>query len=313
MVKWSADCFGVTVVTVSEWKLVTDAVSDGIRQIYGSNNELRQNSSTQKSSYDDQDVLACHLPKVVFNVETDVDQKSEPVDALDSIWLTREDLITSETRPNRRRSRCRRNFIRSVPDPQMESSTSDARKESQRRCSRCGTCLKSFLTFLFSTVGLTFLLTVYSILGGLMFMRLEADRENRTADEMEKQPRDETERLGRKNRTADEMEKLRSEYLSQLWQMTIRLNVLHPDVWMSEADSILKNYTVVVYTYTKMKGWDAGGQDEENQWSFAGSLLYSITVITTIGMHQSCNRHTRNLKNMGSQYPRFWNGITGHC
>jgi len=113
-------------------------------------------------------------------------------------------------------------------------------------------------------------------------MKLEAAKENRTANEMEK--------LRRENRTAVEIEKLRRQHLEQLWEMTTRVNVLHPDIWMTEADNILQNYTVIVYTYTKMMGWDGGGQDAEIQWSFAGSLLYAITVITTIGTQLSYNK-----------------------
>jgi len=138
--------------------------------------------------------------------------------------------------------------------------------------SRCRSCVRGFLAFLFSTVGLTFLLICYSVVGGLVFMRLESANENRTAAAE-----------WRRNRTADEMRRLRREHLSQLWNMTISLNVFYPDSWMLQADDILQNYTTLVYKYTKVMGWDGGGQDDENQWSFAGSLLYAITVITTIG------------------------------
>ena len=108
-------------------------------------------------------------------------------------------------------------------------------------------------------------------------MQLEADSENRTAVEIE-----------RLNRTVEEMEKERREHISRLWEMTLNMNVFHPDNWTAEADDILKSYTTEVYRYTKMLGWDrdaSAGQDTENQWSFAGSLLYAITVITTIGIH----------------------------
>ena len=251
--------------------------------MYGSNTELQQISRYRDSNTHDldehQDVLTYHLPRVIFSVETDNHGKLESVDASDSgdVWLTREDCLTSGT--NRRRRRRRRNFVRSIPDPQMDSTTSNTPKEGRRHCSRCATCCKSFLAFLFSTVGLTLLLIVYSIIGGLVFMELEADKENRTADEMEK--------LRRENLVMDELEKLRRDHLVQLWEMTSSLNVFHPNMWMTEADKILENYTVVVYKYTKRMGWDVGGQAEESQWSFAGSLLYAITVITTIGTRQS--------------------------
>ena len=39
-----------------------------------------------------------------------------------------------------------------------------------------------------------------------------------------------------------------------------------------------------VVTATKLDGYDGKeASDSERQWSFSGSLLYSITVITTIG------------------------------
>jgi len=276
-----------------EWKLVGEAVSDGIRQIYGSGRELHQNPQIQDYNPHDlnlhQDRLAYHLPRVIFDVEADYQRKVESVDASESgdLWLTPEHRAASGTA--HRTQRRRRNFIGSIPDTRMDSSTSDdVPKEDQSRCSRCGACCKGFLSFLFSTVGLTFLLVAYSIIGGLVFMELESGRENRTAEEMEKLRREHLEK--HQEQVERQVEKLRREHLVQLWEVTNTLNVLHPDIWMAAADDILKNYTTIVYTYTKMMDWEAGGEDEDNQWSFAGSLLYAITVITTIGTYVCVNR-----------------------
>jgi len=277
---------------------VGEAVSDGIQRVYcSSGKKPYRNPHTpdhNSSGYDHdlEEEPTVHLPRVIFNVEER--EKSAVVDEaeVDSIWQTRTDFSSSNTcRPGKRR---RRVFIHSVP---MDSKLSDAPKEDRRGCSRCSACFRVFLAFVFSTVGLTFLLVGYSILGGLVFMKLEADHENRTADQMEKlyhrelQLQDELDKL----RVDPEMEKLRHEHLMEIWNMTLELNVLYPDVWITEAEQILRNYTTIVYKYTKKMGWDGGGNDEDSQWSFAGSLLYAITVITTIGMlllHCSIVRRT---------------------
>jgi len=46
-----------------------------------------------------------------------------------------------------------------------------------QRVRRCVGCLKSFVAFLFSTIGLTFLLVGYTILGGIIFKFIEAPKE----------------------------------------------------------------------------------------------------------------------------------------
>jgi len=74
------------------------------------------------------------------------------------------------------------------------------------------------------------------------------------------------------------------------------LNVLHPDNWSTLAEQLLERYADEVYVATKKRGWDGRqeGDDGDQQWSFAGSLLYSITVVTTIGMqaaHLSMHLH----------------------
>ena len=134
------------------------------------------------------------------------------------------------------------------------------------KCESVASCCRSFISFLVSTVGLTCLLVVYTLLGGVLFVGLESKNE----------------RL-----VKSAVMTTRDEYVRQLWNITEHLNVLHPDNWSALADQLLERYADEVYVATKKHGWD-GRQDDDDvdqQWSFAGGLLYSITVVTTIGTY----------------------------
>jgi len=58
--------------------------------------------------------------------------------------------------------------------------------------------------------------------------------------------------------------------------------------WTAEAMFLLRNYTIAVFNATKNDGWDGDldkrDENAKSQWSFPGALLFSITVITTIGI-----------------------------
>ena len=85
----------------------------------------------------------------------------------------------------------------------------------------------------------------------------------------------------------NDVQRTRKFYVDKLWNLTEELNMFYPQNWSNMADRILQEYTTEVYIATKHKGWDGNENDgvAELQWTFAGSLLYSITVITTIGKH----------------------------
>ena len=64
-----------------------------------------------------------------------------------------------------------------------------------------------------------------------------------------------------------------------------RLNVLYRHNWTAEAGKVLRQFELDVIRKAKTDGYDGqeATDDTEYQWDFSGSLLYSVTVITTIG------------------------------
>ena len=67
---------------------------------------------------------------------------------------------------------------------------------------------------------------------------------------------------------------------------TEHFNVLWRENWTREAAKVLRKFEQDVIRKAKTEGYD--GQDQEDtaslQWNFSGALLYSVTVITTIGI-----------------------------
>jgi len=77
---------------------------------------------------------------------------------------------------------------------------------------------------------------------------------------------------------------VREWHVNRLWTMTAQLNVLDQKNWTAIANHLLDNLTREIFLATTSKGFD-GSSDERSKprWNFAGALLYSVTVITTIG------------------------------
>ncbi|GIX93129.1 hypothetical protein CDAR_436111 [Caerostris darwini] len=125
---------------------------------------------------------------------------------------------------------------------------------------RCRRCCGRFTAFLFSHVGLCALVIGYSIMGAFAFRALEAPYEEQKASQVGN---------------------LRQETVKRLWEITDKLNVLYKDNWTELVEAEVRRFQKELIVAVK-EGYD-GKEGPNQQWSFSGAFLYSLTVITTIG------------------------------
>ncbi|UYV61332.1 hypothetical protein LAZ67_1004422 [Cordylochernes scorpioides] len=141
---------------------------------------------------------------------------------------------------------------------------------SQPPTSKCKTCCRRVVAFLFSHVGLCALVVGYSVLGALAFRQLESRSEQESGYHLKA---------------------LRRDTVAKLWNITMNLNVLYPKNWTEMVSIEIQRFQSEVIARVK-DGYDGKELSESSgQWSFSGAFLYSLTVITTIGEY-ACRRHT---------------------
>ena len=167
----------------------------------------------------------------------------------------------------------------------------------RRLCS----CCRSLVAFLFSQVGLASMVVAYSILGGFLFQALEAPAEMtvvlRLADYRKQQVVDIVDRFDAELRRAAAVSRhpvhqhqragggsgaaLRGQH-----RQLHPVGVVNRTRLTDEVDGLLVVYQRRVAQAVKDEGWD--GRDEKDRsnvkWSFAGALLFAVTVTTTIGL-----------------------------
>ncbi|CRK91726.1 CLUMA_CG005361, isoform A [Clunio marinus] len=146
--------------------------------------------------------------------------------------------------------------------------------------SKCISCLcfswKVF-TVIFSHVTLIALVVAYSVAGAFLFQRLEAENEisvSRIFDTF----------LKVKAKIAG----IRKNVTEKIYEQTLSKVYLEKEDWTSDAIKKLQDFETSILKAMKEEGWDGYEPDaNKTQWTFTGSLFYSIIVITTIGESQT--------------------------
>ncbi|XP_017776918.1 PREDICTED: potassium channel subfamily K member 18 [Nicrophorus vespilloides] len=123
-------------------------------------------------------------------------------------------------------------------------------------------CIRNFIAFMFSNVGIIGLVVGYAIAGAFIFMEIEGSAE--------------------KPHTTN-IAKNREQTAASFWNLTYTTNVLDKETWMRNVSQILLDYQSFAVDAIR-DGYDGTDDtDYSKQWSFSGAFLYSLTVITTIG------------------------------
>ncbi|CAK1541429.1 unnamed protein product [Leptosia nina] len=124
-------------------------------------------------------------------------------------------------------------------------------------------------------LAICFLVLTYNLLGGFLFLALEGNTGIEETAVAESKP----------NLSSQESGDLRSKTVEKLWSITEDLNILYKENWTKLAAKELMDFQRILIK--SIRGVEVGGQthfeDTEYRWTFAGSFLYALTLITTIG------------------------------
>ncbi|XP_074602236.1 uncharacterized protein LOC141855934 [Brevipalpus obovatus] len=149
----------------------------------------------------------------------------------------------------------------------------------RRTCARLKKCVKSFLAHLFSTAGLCSLTFAYSIAGAFLISLFDNDP-NRVYNVMKK------------------VQNQRKNLANRFWSKVENYNLLNDEQVKNDSISLLIEYEEFLLKTIKQDSYDLKYQSvndtDFNEWPFAEALLFSVTVITTIGY--------------GNKAPKTWTG-----
>ncbi|KAF7637380.1 hypothetical protein Mgra_00003125 [Meloidogyne graminicola] len=121
--------------------------------------------------------------------------------------------------------------------------------------------LKHIIAFLFSHVGLCALVIGYALLGAVVFRAVEGPHERKIQNIVTTS---------------------RNKAVQIAWDTTFKVNKLDKRKWEDTVYSETKKFQRLCM-WSIRRGYDGKEFGLAAQWTFTGSFLYSLTVITTIG------------------------------
>lgn len=138
-------------------------------------------------------------------------------------------------------------------------------------------CLKKTAKFLFSHIGLVGLVVVYAVAGGFLFQLLEERQERLNCQE------NQGEQIAQITRLKQNLVYYIQNNATPTTTSTTSSDKDNTTIAFTKIRNMLLDYrTFVIRTSTKYRSY---GDDCSivNKWTYANSLLFAITIITTIG------------------------------
>lgn len=130
---------------------------------------------------------------------------------------------------------------------------------------KCKQFCKKFSAIIFSRVGLIALVIGYAVGGAFIFQAMEGPHEDK-----------ETSVLA--------FSRNRNTTLSNMWRIAEELNVFNRSLWFESIETHIKDFQSELVHKVREEGYDG---TLSSQWTFSGSFLFALTVITTIGEYDS--------------------------
>ncbi|KAL4224090.1 hypothetical protein ACF0H5_017544 [Mactra antiquata] len=188
---------------------------------------------------------------------------------------------------------------------------------------KAASCMKRFCVYMLSYVGLTCTVVAYSILGGVVFLELERTNEGRVHDKAKDLLTSFSREIDTtRYQAVKDLRKFAEQQIQTLEEINARIIHLHENKtnlfggigilksymrkrlnetkegalkfplqakYMGEIQPSknttdkVKDFQISTYNLVNKEGWSGDYDGAKDRWTFAGSLLYSVTVITTIG------------------------------
>lgn len=120
--------------------------------------------------------------------------------------------------------------------------------------------IRAFLTFMFTQVGVIVLIASYMVCGAAMFQNIEADSQMKQAEDAQ---------IAREN------------FTHHIWMVTNEYNVLRPKQWKEKVTNLVQSFQGQV-VHNVQNGY-IGNDPGVKVWTFSSSLMFSLTIFTTIG------------------------------